>query len=259
MVRPLYPPRQKPGREKNELAPWWKNYQVWLLGICIAVIGWAVIYQFGGDLGIPGLPSSNTISDSTPSGKGGGYFSFLRGSNLWRKTSNSLDTNEAELAELGLPSETIRILAADQKSENFRDRRRRFALEKYEAGRRLADEREKEQNEFQRQRSSPVAIELKDAVMALDGSDNLGILKLEGLLREQLLKTGGKRENLDILVYAFQNLGDVYTRKNMKLKAKESYLSAFQLMKEQAPAEQGPEWDRVIAEIERLDAKEAGN
>lgn len=258
MVRPLYPPRHKSSKEDNALPPWWKSYQLWLAGLLVAAIGGVTVYHFGGDLGIPGLPTSNTITDTTPS-RGGGYFSFLKGSNLWRKTSNSLDTHEEELAELGLPTETVRVLAADAKSENFRDRRRRFAIEKYEAGRRLADEQEKEQSEFQRQRTSPVALELKDAVMALDASDNLGVLKLEGLLREQLLKTGGKRENLDILVYAFQNLGDVYTRKNMKLKAKESYLSAFQLMKEQAPAEQGPEWDRVIAEIGRLDAKEAGN
>lgn len=259
MARPLYPPRRKHGQEEHPLPPWWKSPQLWLAGLCVATVAGVTLYHFGGDLGIPGLPTSSTISDPTSTGKGGGYFAFLKGSNLWRKTSSSLERNEDELVELGLPSETIRVLAVDTKAENYRDRRRRFAIEKYEAGRRLADEQEKEQSDFQRQRSSPVALELKDAVMALDASDNLGILKLEGLLREQLLKSGGKRENLDILVYAFQNLGDMYTRKNMRLKAKESYLSAFQLMKEQAPAEQGPEWDRVIAEVGRLEAREGGN
>ncbi len=258
MVRPLYPPRRKNQQENNQLPPWWKSSYIWLAGLCIAAVGGVTVYHFTGG-GVPGL-SSGTISDSTPSGKGdGGYFSFLKGSNLWRKTSNSLDTNADELAELGLPSETVKAFAVDPKADNYREQRRRYAMEKYEAGRSLADEHEKERESFQRQRSSPVALELKDAITALDASDNLGVLKLEGLLQEQLLKTGGKRENLDILVYAFQNLGDVYTRKNMKLKAKESYLSAFQLMKEQAPAEQGPEWDRVIAEVGRLEAKEGGN
>ncbi|HEY9072267.1 MAG TPA: hypothetical protein VIV61_18545 [Candidatus Ozemobacteraceae bacterium] len=259
MVRPLYPPRRKTGHEEPPAAPWWKSPQILLAGVCVLVVGGVTVYHFGGFAGIPGLPSSNTISDTTPSGSRGGYFSFLKGSNLWKKTSTSIDMHEDELADLGLSTDTARTFAAAGKVDNYRDQRRRFAIEKYEGSRRLAEEHMKEREEFQRQRSSPVALELKDAIEALDASDNLGVLKLEGLLQEQLLKTGGKRENLDILVYAFQSLGDVYARKNMQKKAKESYLAAFQLMKEQAPAEQGPEWDRVISEVQRLEAKEAGN
>ncbi|RCK74616.1 MAG: hypothetical protein OZSIB_0103 [Candidatus Ozemobacter sibiricus] len=249
MVRPLYPrPKPEPAPEP----PWWKSPSILGAGVGILALAVVAVVHFGTGPGVidPGAgPGSGAARD-------GGWFSFLKPSRYIRPKPIDVIAEE-EWRELGLASGTVAPPAL--KAENYREKRRLYAFQKYETVRQLAREKENERTEFERRRSTPTAMTLKEAVSALEDSDNLGIMKLESLLKEELQKQGAKSENLDILIFAFQNLGDTYTRKNMKQKAKEAYLNAFRLLKEKAPSEEGAQWDAAMAEIEKLDATTPGN
>lgn len=95
--------------------------------------------------------------------------------------------------------------------------------------------------------------------MALEDSDNLGIMKLETLLEEKLLSHGAAHEDLDVIVFAYDSLAKVYESKNMPEKAKEAYVNVFKLMKKQAPDTQGPDWDNAIGNVEQMNVKSRGN
>ena len=91
--------------------------------------------------------------------------------------------------------------------------------------------------------------------MAAEDSNTLGIMKLEGMLKEKLLTSGGDRADLDVYIFAYERLAKAYEKKNMEEKAKEAYLNAFKLMKVQAPESQGPDWDSAIGNVEQINAR----
>jgi len=250
MVKPLYLKR-KP--EPKPEPPLWKNPSLLLEGLGVLSLVLVVILQFTTKKALD--PAATTPGSETS--KKSSWFSFLRPSMLFKQDTLDIIA-EREREELDLSSGTTPALS-QMKAENFREKRRLYAFQKLEGAQQIARERIQDKEDFYRRREAPEAQNLKDALSALEDSDNLGIMKLESLLNDALLKRGGKSENLDILVFAFQNLGDTYTRKNMKKQAKNAYINAFKLMKEKAPSEEGAQWDSVIAEVEKLDATSLGN
>lgn len=254
MVRPLYPPRKPPVSKVVQKKSIWDNPYAYIIGAAASIIILIVV------IGIHLVSGSGKMDPgkSTGSSRGtsGGLFSFLNPSSRWKKSLN-LDSDQ-ELSGVGIPPEA-RSAFAGTKAENFRDKRLLYALQKYEGARKLASEREKSIAEFRAKRETPTSLRLKEAMESLDTLDNLGVMRLENLLHEELMSRGGKRENLDVLIFAFQNLAQIYEEKNMRQKAKESYANAFKLMKEQAPPEQGAAWDEAISNIENLVVTSPGN
>ena len=203
---------------------------------------------------------SGVIDPTRPAGPAsqkGGVFAFLKQSLHWKKKPVDI-FDEDQLEKIGIPSGTTRVFNAGRDQE-FKNKKRMFALRKYEGIKRLGDDRLAAKEEFYRRMNRPEARQLKDAIVSLDMADNLGIMKLENLLQEKLLKDGGRFQDIDLMVFAFKKLGQVYQKKNMQEKSKEAYLQVFRLMKEQAPAEQGPEWDKAISEVEKLSARAPRN
>jgi len=251
MSRPLQS-RRKLHNEKHEGSLWANPYIIGLIIACLVFLGALFLHNYSS-----GFFSGNdsTISSSNPAKKSA-YFSFLNLSSLFKK--NKYDVNNADLEDVGIPSGT-RSVFADVKPENYREKRRLFALQKYEGIRQAAKQKQDAIAEFQKQRAGPTAMNLKEAVTALSEMDNLGIMKLESLLNDALIKRGGSRDNLDVLIFAYQNLAEVYTKKNMKQKAKDAYLNAFHLMKEMAPESEGADWANTISEVEKIDVKAPGN
>jgi uncharacterized protein YgiB involved in biofilm formation len=132
-------------------------------------------------------------------------------------------------------------------------------MRKFEATRETALRRKEEKERLRARLNSPASMQLKDAVMALEASDNLGIMKMERLLEEKLLEKGAKSEDLDVIIYAYDSLAKVYEEKNMQEKAKQAYVNAFKLMKRQAPKEQAPEWNEAISQVEQMKTKARNN
>jgi hypothetical protein len=255
MVRPLYPPR-RPGKKASEAdEPLWRNPYLLASGIGVALLVGIFFYHF--------LGGSNTVDPTAPAGPAGqgrdrrGFFSFLQSAIPWKTKPTDL-LAEDEVAGIGIPSAT-RSIFATAKPENYREQRRIMAFQKIEGARRLGEERQQAAADRRKHLETPTAHALRDAMESLETADNLGIMRLEGLLQEKLLSRGGNREDLDTLIFAFQNLGQVYERKNMKEKAREAYLSAFKLMKENAPDDQGRGWDEAIGQIESLPVTSRGN
>ena len=124
-------------------------------------------------------------------------------------------------------------------------------MRKYEAARQTAERRVKEKEDQRQRLQSPSAQQLKDAVMALEDSNTLGIIKLERLLDERSA-AGGDSKDLDVLIFAYDRLAKTYQSKNMESKAKEAYINAFKLMKNQIPASQESDWDSAINTVEQM-------
>jgi len=233
--------------------PLWKNPYVLAISggvlVFLAVFIYHIFFRNDGVID----PTKVTAGNS----KRGGVFGFLRDSLHWKKKPYDI-FNEEQLAEMGIPSGSTRVFNAAKKTD-FRNQRRIFALRKYEAIKRLGDERKAEKEEFYRRMDRPEARQLKDAILSLNLADNLGIMKLENLLEEKLMKDGGRHQDIDLMIFAYKNLGQVYQKKNMQIKAKDAYLKVFQLLKAKAPAEQGPNWDQAIGEVEKINAKAPRN
>jgi hypothetical protein len=184
--------------------------------------------------------------------------SFLKPSKYFGSGPSDLRVRQQQLARMGIATESA---AMNRKFEakDLREERHILAIQKYEASRETSARFQQEREELRRKLSSPTSMQLKDAVMSLEDSDNLGIMKLESLLEEKLLSQGAAREDLDVLVFAYDRLAKVYENKNMQEKAKEAYVNIFNLMKKQAPDSQGPDWDSAISNVEQLTVKSPGN
>ncbi|MBU1109196.1 MAG: hypothetical protein KKB51_21135 [Candidatus Riflebacteria bacterium] len=253
MVRPLYPLKNAPGK-KNELpaGPVYKNpYLMGALAL-VTVLVILVIYHFVS----PGVidPTARSSSDQSD----GGILSFLKPSRFSAGSRELQNKHQQQMAKMGLATET-EALSRPVEAKDLREQRRIMAIQKYEATREVADRFQQEREDLRRRLNSPSSLQLKDAVLALEDSDNLGIMKLERLLEEKLLTKGADREDLDVLVFAYDSLSKVYERKNMPEKAKDAYLNIFHLMKKQAPESQGPEWDAAIGNVEQLSPRARGN
>lgn len=252
MVRPLYPLRNPPGKKAPAPAvPLWKNPQLISAAVIVIVLGSLFIYHFSR----AGVINPEASADGSADG---GVLSFLKPSKYFDKTPVDLKARQQRLAEMGI-STGSEALNRKIEAKNLREERHILAIQKYEASRETSARFQQEREELRRRLSTPTSMQLKDAVMALEDSDNLGIMKLESLLEEKLLSQGAAREDLDVLVFAYDRLAKVYESKNMQEKAKDAYVNIFNLMKKQAPDTQGPDWDNAIKNVEQLTVKSPGN
>ncbi len=253
MVRPLYPLKNPPGKKPAAQAvPLYKTPHLIGAFSLVVILLVLVIYHFSS----PGVidPTASPSADKSE----GGMFSFLRPSRFSAGSRDLQTKHQQQMAKMGLATET-EALSRSVEAKDLREQRRIMAMQKYEAAREVSDRFQQEREELRRRLSSPSSLQLKDAVMALEDSDNLGIMKLERLLDEKLHSRGADRQDLDIIVFAYDSLARVYERKNMPEKAKNAYLNVFHLMKRQAPDSQGPEWDSAINSIEQLNPRPRGN
>ena len=252
MVRPLYPLRNPPGKPApTPQAPLWKN--PYLVGAAVIVLALTAVFLLH-------LSKSTIINPEVgPGGSSGeGLFSFLKPSKYFGSKTRDLGAHQRQLVAMGIASQS-QSLNRQIEAKDLREERRILAIQKYEASRETAARFQQQREELRRKLQSPTSMQLKDAVMALEDSDNLGIMKLETLLEEKLLAQGAAGEDLDAIVYAYDRLAKVYESKNMQEKAKDAYLNVFRLMKRQAPDTQGPDWDNAISNIEQLSVKSPGN
>ncbi|GAB4267808.1 MAG: hypothetical protein Kow0029_02600 [Candidatus Rifleibacteriota bacterium] len=242
MVRPLYPPRKK---SPPPPPPWWKNPH--LVGAAAVVVLLAAIFfhhfMNSGVIDPEALPSGN--------GESQGLFGFLRPSKYFKSDDKIADIQRQKLAEMGI-NETVEALNKKVEAKDLREQRRILLIRKYEAARETSMKFQEERQAQRKRLNSPTSMQLKDAVIALEASDNLGIMKLESLLQEKLMNQGARSEDLDVIIYAYESLAKVYEKKNMQEKAKEAYINAFKLMKKRAPDEQGPDWDNAISNVEQM-------
>lgn len=252
MVRPLYPLKNPPGKPAQApQGPLWKN--PYLVGAAAIVLVLTAVFVFH-------LSRSTIINPEVgPGGSGNeGLFSFLKPSKYFGSKTRDLGAHQRQLVAMGIASQS-QSLNRQIEAKDLREERRILAIQKYEASRETAARFQQQREELRRKLQSPTSMQLKDAVMALEDSDNLGIMKLETLLEEKLLTQGAAGEDLDAIVYAYDRLAKVYESKNMQEKAKDAYLNVFRLMKKQAPDTQGPDWDNAIGNIEQLSVKSPGN
>lgn len=252
MIQPLYPPRPKKTKQAEpEGPPLWQNrhLQGAVAGIFLLVAVMAYHFATSQPKIDPTLPPAGQTEEK-------GVFSFLNLSRRWKETPTPSDVDD--LTKMGIPSETLKIFA-EVGADNFRDKRRLAALQKLEGVRRLGMERERRAEEMQKSRNSPTALRLKDAMRGLESMDSLGMMRLENLLNEELMSKGGRREDLDILIYAFQSLAKKYEERNMLQKAKEAHIATLRLMKEHSDSDQAASWDDAISRIENIPVKAPGH
>ncbi len=217
----------------------------------IVVLAAAFLGAVGHHLFISRGSVRDTTADSKP-----GFFKSLGKSIFSNKIS--LDVASEEMDALGISSESRRVFAG-MKAEDQREKRRLYALQKYEGGRQQAEQRRQMLIDEQMKRNTEAGKTLRDAIQDLLEADNLGIMRIESMLNAEMAKGGARQENMDTLIFAYQMLGDAYSKKNMKGKARDAYLNYFRLMKERAPVEQEPEWNNAMSEFEKLDPTKLGN
>lgn len=241
MVRPLYPPRKK---APPPPPPLWKNPQLVGAAAIILILVVIFVHHFfsSGLIDPEALPAGKTNST--------GLFSFLKPSKYFKSDAEIAEEQKQKLSEMGIKDS--KALSHKVEAKDLREQRRILAMRKYEATRENSTKRQEAKKELRKRLSSPTSLQLKDAVMALEESDNLGIMKLERLLEEKLMSHGANREDLDVIVFAYDSLAKVYEKKSMHDKAKEAYINAFKLMKKKAPDEQGPDWDDAIGNVEQM-------
>ncbi len=253
MVRPLYPPRNPQGHKASPPPPpVWKNPNLQVAAAIIVLLIGVFVYH---------VSRSNMINPESMSGSqgSGGFMSFLKPSKYFNQKPSEIQSQyNQQLARMGIATGS-EALTRKVEAADLREQRRIMTIQKYEAARETSAKFQQEREELRRRLSSPTSMQLKDAVMALEDSDNLGIMKLESLLEEKLLSRGADTSDLDVLVFAYDSLARTYERKNMPDKAKEAYVNVFKLMKKQAPDSQGPDWDNAINSVEQLSSKPRGN
>ncbi|NLV93728.1 MAG: hypothetical protein GX031_04140, partial [Candidatus Riflebacteria bacterium] len=171
------------------------------------------------------------------------------------KTKDLSQIQQEKLERMGIKAESSEVLSKKLAAKDFREERRLMAISKYEAIREQADRRMREQDEKRKKYETGTSSQLKEAVMSLEDSDLLGIMRLERLLEEKLLSKGAESQDLEALVFAYTQLAKTYEKKQMQDKAKDAYINAFKLMKKQAPETQGPDWDNAIRNVEQMNAK----
>ena len=260
MVKPLYPLSDISPDKRKKMKDAEKARKEYILQLCknpylisvvvvvLVLVVVIVIHSFGG---------GNKLDASAKlSNKGEDSFSFLKPSKYFSssKTKDIGTAQKEQLKQMGI-DEKVESMGIKVEAKNLREERKILAMRKYEASRQTAERRIKEKEEHRQKLNSSTSLQLKDAVMAAEDSNTLGIMKLEGMLKEKLLSTGGDSADLDVYIFAYERLAKAYEKKNMEEKAKEAYLSAFKLMKVQAPESQGPDWDNAIGNVEQINAR----
>lgn len=249
MIRPLYPLRPKaPIPKEKELPPWWKSPH--LIAVAVILIVVASLFTFqrksrNGVLDPEALPGAQRQ-------EAGGILSFINRSKYFQKSATDISAqNQGQLSRLGLSTDS-QALSQPIKAANLREQRRILAIQKHEAAHESARRRQRDREELMTKLSTPTSMQLKEAVKGLENSDTLGIMRLERLLEERLLREGGDSRDLDVLIYAYDVLANTYVERGMPERAKEAYVNAFRLMKNRAPEEQIPGWDKAITTVEQM-------
>lgn len=259
MVKPLYPLsdiRPEERKKKQDEAKARKAYIIqlcknpYILSVAAIILVLIVVVV------VHSSRSKNVLDASAnPSGQKEGGFSFLRSSKYFNSKAQDIGQSQKEqLKQMGI-DDSVESMGVRVEARNLREERKILAIRKYEASRQTAERRVKEKEEQREKLSSGTARQLRDAVMAAEDSNTLGVMKLERLLEEKLLSTGGDSKDVDALIFAYDRLARAYQNKNMESKAKEAYINAFKLMKFQAPDTQGPDWDNAINTVEQIRAK----
>ena len=260
MVKPLYPLSDISPDQRKRMKDAEKARKEYILSLCknpylISVV--SVILVLIIVVVIHSSRSSNKLDTSANlSNKGESSFSFLKPSKYFSssKTKDIGAEQKEQLKQMGI-DDHVESMGIKVEAKNLREERKILAMRKYEASRQTAERRIKEKEEHRQKLNSSTSLQLKDAVMAAEDSNTLGIMKLEGLLKEKLLTSGGDRADLDVYIFAYERLAKAYENKNMEEKAKEAYLNAFKLMKVQAPESQGSDWDNAIGNVEQINAR----
>lgn len=242
--------KKKSAKEEKKEKPvsLWKNPNIMVAAsIVLVFIVLFLVHQIKGGRKIDptALPAQSSKNNFSLNSK---YFESGKGKDL-------AELQQQQLSKMGISTEASEVLKKDLVVKDFQEQRRVMAITKYEAIREQADRRSRELQEKRQKYERGAAAQLKEAVMSLEASDQLGIMRLERLLEENLMAKGADSEDLQALAFAFTQLAQTYEKKQMQDKAKEAYVNAFKLMKTQAPEDQGPEWDKAIRNVEQLNAK----
>lgn len=249
MVRPLYPLRPKaPAPKKNEFPPWWKSPHLIAVAVILLVVGSLFFFH--------GRSGSKVLDPEALPGaqqqEAGGLLSFINRSKYFQQKATDISAqNKDKLSRLGIATDS-QVLSQPVEATNLREQRRILAIQKHEAARESAGRREREREELMTKLSTPTSMQLKEAVKGLENSDTLGIMRLERLLEERLLREGGDSRDLDVLIYAYDVLANTYVERGMPDRAKEAYVNAFRLMKSRAPEGQAPGWEKAITTVEQM-------
>jgi hypothetical protein len=260
MVKPLYPLSDISPDQRKRMKDAEKARKEYILSLCknpyiISVVSIVLVLVIV--IIVHSSGASNKLDTSADlSNKNEGSFSFLKPSKYFSssKTKDIGAAQKEQLKQMGI-DDHVESMGIKVEAKNLREERKILAMRKYEASRQTAERRIKEKEEHRQKLNSATSLQLKDAVMAAEDSGTLGIMKLEGLLKEKLLTSGGDRADLDVYIFAYERLAKAYENKNMEEKAKEAYLNAFKLMKVQAPESQGPDWDTAIGNVEQINAR----
>lgn len=261
MVKPLYPlsdisPDKRKKLKDAEKAR--KEYILqllknpYLISVVCVILVLVIVVIIHSNRASKTLNASASLSKDNDSG----FSSFLKPSKYFSssKTKDIGAAQKEQLKQMGI-DEKVESMGIKVEAKNLREERKVLAMRKYEASRQTAERRLKEKEENRQKLNSATSLQLRDAVMAAEDSNTLGIMKLEGLLQEKLLSRGGDSRDLDVYIYAYERLAKAYENRNMEEKAKEAYINAFKLMKYQAPESQGPDWDNAISNVEQLNAR----
>ncbi len=222
-----------------------------ILGVC-ALLGVGIYHFFFSATVI----EDKIVNSGNQGGKG--VFSFFGRSVFSKKPP--LELSNEEMDALGISAENRKAFDGAT-AENFREKRRLMALEKYEGSRRAAEERNKALVDLVTQRNNSPQ-ELKDAVESIDQSDNLALMRLESFVANEMANRNNvvpTQNRNDSLTFALQCLTDIYIKKNMRDKAKDTYLQYLKVSKEKAPEGQGQLLDQAIGEFESADATTSGS
>lgn len=241
MARSLLP--HKRTREFVKDAPLWKN--PYIFGIALSTLVLLVVFSYHF------LREESVLIDKPSSSGKTSLFSSLFGKS-YTSSKEPLELSEEEMDIIGIPKEQRKSFMA-LKPENFREKRRLFAMNKHQEIQKLGEERHQAIVLINEQRNSRVGQGLRDAIAAINESDNLGIMKLEGLLTNEMANP--KTENSDSIIVGFISLGDVYAKKGMKQKAREAYLNALKLMKDTSQLESDQMFAQSFEELSKSDGQ----
>ena len=264
MVKPLYPlsdisPDKKKRLKEAKLAKE-KARKEFILSLVknpylVSVI--LVVFILGVVLIIHSNRAKNTLNTSASvSGKKDNSSFSWKLSNVFSsdKTKDIGATQKEQLKQMGI-DDNVDSFDVKIEAKNLREERKILAMRKYEASRQTAERRVRDQEERRQKLNSNKSLRLKEAVMAAEDSNILGIMKLESFLDDALRNSGGDSADVDLYIVAYEHLAKVYQKNNREEKAKEAYVNAFRLMKSQAPDSQAPDWDSAISSVEQLSAK----
>lgn len=253
MAQPLYPLRSKPQKKPEAKNKLWKNpYILGTVAIIIVMSG-----MFFNHL----RSRRNVINpDSAPTRASAeesrGLFSFMNRSRHFQSEAANIESRN-RLARFGIATDTDALSIAP-KVADLREQRRAEAIQKHLAAREDADRHTRRREEHLARLSTPFARQLETAVTSLNTSDRLGIMQLERILEERSNQPG-ITEDADAIIMGYTSLAEAYVERNMPEQARAAYINAFRIIKQQAPAEQRPEWQKSITAIEEARAEPRGH